>query len=150
VPFAKAPFASDERHAHYDADAAATFGTLLRWSAGVLERFAGRCRDKSSPVHFFWHSFDLAWTSFSGRRAPPIPGANAVTREAYSHELASFGFGPGDADTPVPTFYAYAAPVPPGLRGEPLQPRGADGTTKAAKRGCRTTSCAARAILRRP
>src|SRR5688572_4532173 len=59
VPFATVPFARDEAHARYDADAAATFGTLLRWSAGVLERFAGRCREKSSPVHFFWHSFDL-------------------------------------------------------------------------------------------
>jgi hypothetical protein len=125
VPFAKAAFAADERHAAYDAAAAATFGTILRWTAGVLEQFAGRFHGKSSPVHFFWHSFDLAMTRFSGRRAPPIPGANEVTRQAYSHEVASFGFWPGDADTSVPTFYGYAAPVPAGLRGTRLLPSAA-------------------------
>jgi hypothetical protein len=125
VPFAKVPFAADERHAAYDPEAAATFATILRWTAGVLEQFAGRFDGKSSPVHFFWHGFDLAMTRFSGRRAPPIPGANEVTRQAYSHEVASFGFWPGDAYTPAPTFYGYAAPVPAGLRGARLQPKAA-------------------------
>ena len=125
LPFSRLPFASDERHAAYDRDAAAKFGVILRWTAGVLERFAGTFAGKSSPVHFFWHGFDLALTRFSGRRAPPIPGANAVTRASYSHEVASFGFWPGDEYAPAPAFYAYAAPVPPGLRDEPLAPRGA-------------------------
>jgi hypothetical protein len=125
VPFAKRAFAADRQHASYDADAVARFGRVLRWTAAVLERFAGRFRGKSSPVHFFWHSFDLALTRFSGRRAAPIEGANAVTREAYSHEVASFGFWPGDKTMPAPAFYAYAAPVPAGLREEPLRPRAA-------------------------
>jgi hypothetical protein len=124
LPFSRLPFASDERHASYDGEAATTFGAILRWTAGVLERFAGQWKGKTSPVHFFWHGFDLALTRFSGRRAPMIAGANAVTREAYSHEVASFGFWPGDAYAPAPAFYAYAAPVPAGLRDEPL-PRGA-------------------------
>ena len=125
VGFSKLRFAADEQHAHYDPAAAAAFATMLQWTAGVLEHFAGRFDGKSSPVQFFWHSFDLAHTRFSGRRAPPIPGANVVTRAAYSHEVASFGFWPGDAHTPAPAFYGYAAPVPPGLRREPLRPRGA-------------------------
>jgi hypothetical protein len=124
VAFARQPFARDEQHASYDAAAAATFATILTWVGGELERFAGRFDGKSSPVHFFWHGFDLALTRFSGRRAAPIDGANAVTRAAYSHEVASFGFWPGDADMPAPAFYGYAAPVPAGLREQPL-PRGA-------------------------
>ena len=91
----------------------------------MLERFAGRFEGKTSPVQLFWHSLDLAVTRFSGRRAPPMPGANRVTQEAYSHEVASFGFWAGDNDTREPSFYGYAAPVPEGLRDEPLQPRAA-------------------------
>ena len=125
LSFAKQPFASDKRHAAYDPEAVQRFAAVLRWTAGELERFAGDFRGKTSPVQFFWHSFDLALTRFSGRRAPPIPGANAVTREAYSHEVASFGFWPGDDVVRVPAYYAYAAPVPEGLRKERLAPRGA-------------------------
>ena len=125
LTFAHQPFARDRRHAAYDKEAATKFGVMLRWAAVVLERFAGTFDGKTSPVHFFWHSFDLALTRFSGRRAPPIPGANAVTRAAYSHEVASFGFWPGDAYTPAPMFYAYAAPVPDGLREAALEPRAA-------------------------
>jgi len=125
LPFSRVPFAKDERHAAYDPQAAAAFGVLLRWSAGELERFAATFGGKTSPVHFFWHSFDLALTRFSGRRAPPIPGANRIAREAYSHEVASYGFWAGDQWTPSPTFYGYAAPVPAGLQDEKLAPRGA-------------------------
>lgn len=125
LPFSRVPFAKDERHAAYDAEAVAKFGAMLRWTADVLERFAATFGGKTSPVHFFWHSFDLALTRFSGRRAAPIPGANRPTREAYSHEVASYGFWAGDAWTPSPTFYGYAAPVPAGLLDEKLTPRGA-------------------------
>jgi hypothetical protein len=125
VPFSKVPFAKDRRHASYDPDAAARYGAVLRWAAPVLERFAGRFEGKTSPVQLFWHSLDLAVTRFSGRRAPPMPGANKVTQEAYSHEVASFGFWAGDNDTREPSFYGYAAPVPEGLRTEPLLPRAA-------------------------
>jgi hypothetical protein len=122
VPFAKAPFAEDERHAAYDAAAVARFHAVLRWTAEVFEEFSGGYVGKTSPVHFFWHAFDLAVTRFSGRRAPPRPDADAVEREAYTHEVASFGFWPGDDDVPAPSFYAYAAPVPKGLTDARLEP----------------------------
>jgi len=76
-------------------------------------------------VHFFWGSFDLASTRFSGREAPPRPGADAITREAYSHEVISHGFWPGSGPVQEPAFYAYAAPEPPGLRDAPIRPDGA-------------------------
>jgi hypothetical protein len=126
VPFATTPFAKDERHAAYDPEAVATFGRLLRWAAGIFEEFAGRFAGKQSPVHFFWHSFDLALTRFSGRPAPALPaGSTHVERVAYADEVASFGFWPGDEDVPAPAFYAYAAPVPDGLTTERLAPRAA-------------------------
>ncbi len=80
---------------------------------------------KSSPVHFFWGSFDLAVTRFSGRRAPERPDADAVTREAYSHEVISHGFWPGGAGVPDAVFYSYAAPEPAGFRTTPIGPPGA-------------------------
>src|SRR5215210_2153959 len=88
----------------------------------VLKEFAGRFNGKTSPVHLFWHSFDLAVTRFSGRRAPEREGADRVTREAYSHELISFGFWPGDADVRAPAFYSYTAPEPEGLADQSLRP----------------------------
>lgn len=89
---------------------------------GVFRRFAGRFNGKSSPVHLFWHSFDLALGRFSGRRAPEREGADPVTREAYSHEIISFGFWPGDRGVREPHFYSYTAPEPPGLTDGPLEP----------------------------
>jgi len=89
--------------------------------AGTGPVAAGRV-GKSSPVHLFWHSFDLALTRFSGRRAPEMPGADRVTREAYSHEVISFGFWTGDAAVPAPAFYSYTAPEPAGLALAPLDP----------------------------
>jgi hypothetical protein len=91
----------------------------------IFKEFAGRFNGKTSPVHLFWHGFDLAVTRFSGRRAPEREGADAVTREAYSHEVISFGFWPGDRDTPAPAFYSYTAPEPDGLTGQPLRPEAA-------------------------
>jgi Family of unknown function (DUF5996) len=102
IPFGiddNTPFADDSRHASYDADAVQRYWRVLAWADSVLDEFAGWFCGKSSPVHLFWHSFDLAVTRFSGARAPIRPGADPITAEAYSHEVISFGFWPGDANT---------------------------------------------------
>jgi hypothetical protein len=88
--------------------------------------FIGKC----SPVHFFWGSFDLAVTRFSGRRAPERPGADAVTREAYSHEVSSVGFWPGGGDVKDAAFYSYMAPEPKGFKDASVQPNAAHYETK--------------------
>ena len=88
----------------------------------VFKEFAGRFNGKTSPVQLYWHSFDLAVTRFSGRRAPVRSGADPVTREAYSHEVISFGFWPGDSSFREPAFYSYTAPEPEGLTEQPLHP----------------------------
>ncbi|MCK6545010.1 DUF5996 family protein [Myxococcota bacterium] len=116
------PFDGDREHATYDPAAVSRAWRVLSAIAPVFDEFRGRFTGKSSPVHFFWHSFDLAVTRFSGRRAPELPGADRVTREAYSHEVSSAGFWFGDDTTPEPTFYSYAAPAPDGLVGTPLSP----------------------------
>jgi hypothetical protein len=116
------PFPDDREHASYDPDAVERFWRILDWSDEVFEEFTGWYCGKSSPVHLFWHGLDLAVTRFSGRTAPPIPDADPVTREAYSHEVVSFGFWPGDDNVREPTYYSYAAPEPAGLRERPLRP----------------------------
>ena len=88
----------------------------------IFKEFAGRFNGKTSPVQLYWHGFDLAVTRFSGRRAPEREGADKVTREAYSHQVISFGFWPGDRNTLAPAFYSYTAPEPDGLTGQPLRP----------------------------
>jgi len=108
-------FEEDTAHRSYDAEAAARFWRILLDVAPVLEQFRGRFLGKTSPVHFFWGSFDLASTRFSGRAAPQRPGADPITREAYSHEVISHGFWPGSGAVQEPAFYAYAAPEPKGL-----------------------------------
>lgn len=118
------PFAEDTRHARYDAEAVTHFWRLLAWTHGVFSSFRGGFHGKSSPVHLFWHSLDLAHTRFSGRAAPR-EGGTPADREAYSHELVSFGFWAGDALVPEPSFYSYTYPEPPGLRAVPLEPAGA-------------------------
>jgi hypothetical protein len=118
-------FEEDTVHGSYDPAAAGTFQRVLRAMAPAFEAFRGRFVGKCSPVHFFWGSFDLAVTRFSGRRAPVRPGADSITREAYSHEVISHGFWPGSGAVPEPAFYAYAAPWPPGLEGASLAPAGA-------------------------
>jgi hypothetical protein len=113
------PFEADRVHAAYDAAFANRFWRALVQADRVLTAFRGRFRGKVSPVHFFWGSFDLAVTRFSGRSAPPHPGApnvsDAVTREAYSQEVSSCGFWPGTLGVSEPAFYAYAYPVPDGF-----------------------------------
>jgi hypothetical protein len=122
LPF-DTPFAEDTAHGRWDADALVRFHTVLAWSHGVFERFASRFVGKQTPVHLFWHSFDLALTRFNGRPGPALPAdADPVTREAYSHEVVSFGFWPGDQWTPAPAFYAYVYPEPERLVEAPLVP----------------------------
>jgi hypothetical protein len=113
----------DEEHASYDPEAVGRFWRVLQSSIHVLSDTCWGFVGKTSPVHFFWGSFDLAVTRFSGRPAPPREGP-AFQREAYSHEVISHGFWPGSAFVPEPAFYAYAAPEPAGLREVRLQPEG--------------------------
>ena len=95
---------------------------VLAWVDQVFKEFAGRFNGKTSPVQLYWHSFDLAVTRFSGRRAPVRAGADLVTREAYSHEVISCGFWPGDPSFREPAFYSYTAPEPENLTEQPLHP----------------------------
>lgn len=114
------PFPDDREHAAWDGDAVRRFHRVLDWSDEVFEEFSGRFTGKTSPVHLFWHSLDVAVTRFSGRPAPPLEDADPVTREAYSGECISFGFWAGDDNVPDATYYSYTAPEPNGLRDEPL------------------------------
>jgi len=118
------PFDRDHVHASYDPAAAQKFWRILLSVQHVLEEFRARFIGKSSPVHFFWGSFDLAVTRFSGRPAPERPGADSITREAYSHEVSSVGFWPGIGNQDA-TFYSYAAPEPPAFKTAPVQPAAA-------------------------
>jgi Family of unknown function (DUF5996) len=119
------PCDQDEQHASYDPVYAARFWRILLETAMVLKRHRSRFIGKSSPIHFFWGGFDLALSFFSGRRAPERKGADLMTREGYSHEVISCGFWPGSEAFQEPAFYAYAAPVPPGLESVPVLPAAA-------------------------
>jgi len=116
------PFPEDVEHAAYDREAVERFWRILDWSDGVLEEFAGWYCGKTSPVHLFWHGLDLAVTRFSGKRAPEMPNASPINREAYSHEVISFGFWAGDDKVKEATYYSYTSPEPVGLRRQPLRP----------------------------
>ena len=112
-------------HRTCDEEYVRRYHRVLAWVDQVFEEFAGRFNGKTSPVQLFWHGFDLAVTRFSGRRAPERLGVDRVTREAYSHEVISFGFWPGDHNFREPAFYSYAAPEPEGLTEQPLLPQAA-------------------------
>jgi len=116
------PFDEDRVHASYDPEAAQRFWRILLSVQSVFDEFRSRFIGKCSPVHFFWGSFDLAVTRFSGRRAPARPGADSITKEAYSHEVSSVGFWPGGGGIPDAAFYSYAAPEPEGFRNAPVRP----------------------------
>lgn len=121
------PFENDRVHAAYDPAYAQRFWRALVQAERVLQQFRARFIGKCSPVHFFWGSFDLAVTRFSGRRAPKHPGgvpnmADSVTWEAYSHEVSSCGFWPGGGAVTEPMFYAYAYPEPDGFKDYPVHP----------------------------
>lgn len=126
-------FDRDEVHASYDRASAAAFWQALISMTPVFEAFRARFVGKSSPVHFFWGSFDLASTRFSGRPAPPRQGADAITREAYSHEVISHGFWPGGGAVQDAAFYAYAAPEPAGLAARTVRPAGASYNTSLSE-----------------
>ena len=119
------PFEKDHEHKSYDAASVEQFWRILLSIDAVFTDFRARFIGKSSPVHFFWGSFDLAVTRFSGRRAPERPGADPITREAYSHEVSSVGFWPGGNGIDGPAFYCYAAPAPEGFRDARVGPEAA-------------------------
>jgi hypothetical protein len=124
------PFADDRTERPYDADAVTRFFQATVAVDRVLKRFRTAWLGKVSPVHLFWGSFDVAVTRFSGRRAPPHPGGipglpDAITREAYSHEVSSAGFWPGSGAVDFPAFYSYAYPAPDGFADAPVAPDGA-------------------------
>jgi hypothetical protein len=121
------PFPDDDRHDLYVPEHARALWGALVDAERVMSRFRAGFRGKASPVHFFWGSFDLAVTRFSGRPAPPHGGGlpnfpDDVAREAYSHEVTSVGFWPGNRDAPDPIFYAYAYPTPAGYSEAPVGP----------------------------
>ena len=125
------PFAEDHRVRAYDPAAAERFWRVLLQVDRVLKSFRTGFLGKVSPVHFFWGSFDMAVTRFSGRAAPPHPGGvpglpDAVAREAYSHEVSSSGFWPGGSGVDYPAFYSYAYPAPPGFAEAPVRPAEAE------------------------
>jgi hypothetical protein len=115
-------FDQDVTHARYDPTYAHRFWRILVTVDAILKEFRAGFIGKASPVHFFWGSFDLAVTRFSGRRAPERPGADAITQEAYSHEVISAGWWPGSGEITSPAFYVYAAPEPAGFRDAPVKP----------------------------
>src|SRR5437879_13148578 len=121
------PFDRDEKHAAYEPEYANRFWRVLLQADRVFKEFRSRFCGQCSPVHFFWGSLDLAVTRFSGRPAPPHPGGvphlpDEITREAYSQEVSSLGFWPGNAAASTPIFYSYAYPVPPGFAQAKIQP----------------------------
>ena len=122
-------FSEDHVHAAYDREFAQRFWRILVQSARVMSEFRTSFIGKCSPVHFFWGSFDLAVTRFSGRRAPPFPAAGgvpnppeAVVFDAYSHEVSSASFWPGAQGIDYPAFYSYASPAPPGFSSASIRP----------------------------
>ena len=124
------PFEKDVEHKSYDPEYANRFWRILIQTDRVFKEFRARFIGKCSPVHFFWGSFDMAVTRFSGRTAPPHPGGvphlpDVVAREAYSHEVSSCGFWPGGGPVPYPVFYSYAYPAPNGFKDAPVKPPGA-------------------------
>lgn len=119
------PFAEDHEHATYDGAAATRFWSVLCATTSVFERWRSGFAGKQSPVHFFWHSFDLVVTRFSGRAHPLANARTQSDREAYSHEVVSVGFWPGDASHPRAAFYGYAYPEPQALARTPLSPSSA-------------------------
>jgi Family of unknown function (DUF5996) len=118
-------FGADTEHASYDKEYVERYRRVLAWVDLVFREFSARFNGKTSPVQLYWHSFDLAVTRFSGRRAPLPEDADLLTREGYSHEVISFGFWPGDANVQEPAFYSYTAPAPQDLTEQPLRPASA-------------------------
>lgn len=126
LPDAARPFAEDDEHATYDPAAVNRYWTVLTQVMLILERYAAGYSGKTSPVHHFWHTFDIAVTRFSDRHVAQGLSTDPVTREAYSREVISSGFWFGDERSyPEPAFYSYTAPEPGGLQLQPLEPAAA-------------------------
>jgi hypothetical protein len=119
------PFDQDRIHSSYDPESVQKFWGLLLSVDSIFNQFRSGFIGKCSPVHFFWGSFDLAVSRFSGRRAPERPGADAMTREAYSHEVSSVGFWPGSGDINGAAFYSYTSPEPQGFKEARVRPEAA-------------------------
>jgi hypothetical protein len=125
-PHSEIPFAEDETHASWDHDAIRRWWQSMMFAEEVFQTFAGRSFMRTSPVQLFWHSFDLAVTRFTGHRSPSFgEGRRRSDVEAYSHEVISFGYWPGDPQVRFPAYYSYTAPEPGGLAERPLRPDGA-------------------------
>jgi hypothetical protein len=141
----KTPLEEDFEHKSYDREYAHRLWRVLVSTQNVMQEFRGRFIGKSSPVHFFWGSFDLACTRFSGRLAPPRKGV--ISGPAYSHEVISAGFWPGAGFT-GPAYYAYAVPKPDGLERETyVRPAGWN-SNSGSSFSC-TTTCAPRTLRAR-
>ena len=123
VPFSHTPFAADSEHSAYDREYVNKYWRILVQVNSVFEEFRGRFIGKSTPVHLYWHHADLAVTRFSGKKAPPMEGGTKADKEAYSHEVISFGFWAGDDNVREPAFYSYTYPEPEGIVDEPLSPK---------------------------
>jgi hypothetical protein len=125
IAYETIPFHEDRQHAAYDRKAVERHFRIVAQSAAILEEFRGRFVGKASPVHFFWGSFDLAASRYSGARAPTSPDADPITAESYSHAVSSVGFWPGDPRHPAPAYYAYFVPRPDGFARAAVSPRSA-------------------------
>jgi hypothetical protein len=124
------PFTNDEQHRSYDEAEMHNLWQILVRIDRVFNKFRASFTGKNSPVHFFWGAFDLAVTRFSGRRAPKHPGGapnmpDEIMQEAYSHEVSSCGFWPGNEQSPIPIFYAYCYPTPPAFADQAVEPASA-------------------------
>ena len=123
VPGIDKPFANIREHYTYVKDHVERFWKIMLWTSGVFQEFCGRYNGKTCPVQLFWHHMDLVVTRFSGKKAPAMPAsARQSDKEAYSHELISFGFWAGDEHVRGAAFYSYTYPAPDGIDKEPLQP----------------------------
>lgn len=118
-------FAEDKEHHHYHPEQVQKFWQVLTWVDQVLKEFSGRFYGKTCPVQIYWHHFDLTVTRFSGKKAPIKPEASIVEKDAYSHEVISFGFWAGDDTVREPAFYSYTSPLPSGIEQELLKPSSA-------------------------
>ncbi|KAA9332897.1 hypothetical protein F0P94_12260 [Adhaeribacter soli] len=121
----KTPFAEDKTHHHYNPEQVQKYWHALVQIDQILKEFSGRFYGKSSPVQLYWHHFDLTLTRYNGKKVPLDPKANIVEKEAFSHEVMTFGFWPGDDTVREPAFFAYPYPLPPGIEKEPLLPASA-------------------------
>lgn len=123
IPGINKPFASLHEHHSYNKEQVERFWKVLLWTSGIFQEFWGRYSGKTCPVQLYWHHMDLVLTRFSGRKAPALPEtASQVDKEAYSHELISFGFWPGDESVRGAAYYSYTYPAPAGIEKEPLLP----------------------------